>query len=129
MGELDQGEYLTLNLIFQAILRDFQIIASLQVEPERGGGAKSARQAQRSIGCDTAPALNNRINAVWGNAQGTRQGILADAQRLEELFQQNPRRDGWEEFRGSFCTSSGSQRFQPRKRLRLAIQSTSDSGH
>ncbi len=89
MGKLDQGEHLALDLVFQVILRDFQIIPGLQVEPELGGGAESTRQAQGGIGCDTAPALNDGIDAVWGNPQGTRQGVLADAQRLEELFQQN----------------------------------------
>ena len=89
MGALDQGEYLARDLLFQAFLGHGQVVVGLKVEPELRGGAKGARQAQSGIGGDAALALDDGVDAIRRDAQGARQGILADAQRLEELFQQD----------------------------------------
>ncbi len=89
MGALGQGKHLALDLAFQTLLGYFQVVMRLQVEPELRGGAESARQTQGGIGSDAALALNNGVDAIRRYAQGARQGVLADFQRLEEFFQQN----------------------------------------
>jgi hypothetical protein len=89
MGTLDQGQDLAFDLTFHPFAGDFQVVAGLKVEPELGGSAESACQAQGSIGGNAALALHDRVDAVGRNAQSASQGILADPQRLEELFQQD----------------------------------------
>lgn len=89
MGALDQGKHLALDLVFQALLGYFQVVACLEIDPELGGSAESTRQTQSGVGGNAALALHNGVDAIRRDAQGTRQRILADPQRFEELFQQN----------------------------------------
>ncbi len=89
MGALDQGKHFELDLVFQMLLGYFQVVVRLQVEPELRGGAESTGQTQGGIGCDAALALNDGVDAIWRDAQGARQSVLADPQRFEEFFHQN----------------------------------------
>ncbi len=52
MGTLGERKHLTLDLVFQARLGYFEVIARLEIEPELRGGAEGACQTKGGIGRD-----------------------------------------------------------------------------
>jgi hypothetical protein len=55
---------LALNLRFELVARDLQVIVLLHAEPELGRCTKVARQPERRLSRDAAPAFNNLRDAI-----------------------------------------------------------------
>lgn len=73
----------------QCAPRLLQIVVGLQAHPEALAGAERGRQPDRAVGADAALAQHALVDAAWRHARGARQGVLADAQRGQELLQQD----------------------------------------
>ncbi len=61
----------------------------LDAGPEFDGGSKIPGETKCGIGADAAPAAAYFTDPHGRNADVLGQSILADAHRLQELFQQN----------------------------------------
>ena len=63
-----------------------QIVRRLKVEPELGRRVEVARQAQRGIGGDAAPAVHDLSHASGRNAQLERQPVHTHAERFQVIL-------------------------------------------
>ena len=75
----EDHRHFPLQAIGRIILLDFQITASLEIEPEPLGQAKVPGQAQRRVRTDGPLALHDLVDAARGNADVLGKPILADA--------------------------------------------------
>lgn len=64
----------------------FQIIVRLRTDPQLFRHAEGARQAQGRVGRDGALAEHDLVDSAQRDADGARQRVLADVQRVEKLF-------------------------------------------
>jgi len=67
----------------------FQVVVGLQAEPETLAGAERGGTPDRAVGADAALAKHDFVDAARRHAGGTRQCVLADAQRDQEFLQQD----------------------------------------
>jgi hypothetical protein len=79
----------TVDALAELGFGDFEVIADLQAQPDRGAGAEVARQAHGGIDRDGSLAMNDLADANRRNAKIVCQAILAQAERFHEVFQQN----------------------------------------
>lgn len=70
-------------------MRLFQLVIGLQAQPEALGRAQRGSQAYGGVGSDAALAQHDLVDAARRYIGGPRQCVLADAHRLEKLFEQN----------------------------------------
>jgi hypothetical protein len=66
-----------------------QIIVHLQAEKEAFRQAEIAREPKVSVGSNISLAQHDLVDAARRDVNGTRQRVLAEAHRLEELFEQD----------------------------------------
>ncbi len=81
--------YFPLNAGSRARLRGFEIVARLQTKPDARRCAKVARETQGSIGGDGALAAHDLADPHRRYADARRHAVLAEAERLHEIFQQD----------------------------------------
>ncbi len=86
-----------------------EVVARLKVHPESIGGAEGSCQSKRGVRADAPFAVNNFVDPPWGHRNCLSKAVLADAQRVEELFEQHfSGVDGF--VCGGHCVSSRLQR-------------------
>jgi len=84
-----QNRYFLCQAIAQNVLLLFEVKPRLEVEPKSLSSTKVARQAQRSIGCDSSGAMNNLVDAARRDADVLSHSILRHSHRLEEVVKQD----------------------------------------
>ncbi len=77
------------DAIAQAILLNFQIISRLHVQPDPIGSLEVPRQSQGGIGRDGPSAVDDLVDASRWHAKVFREAVLADAQWLNKVFEQD----------------------------------------
>lgn len=75
--------------ITEAILLNFQIKSRLQVQPEPVASPEVPRQSQGGIGRDGPSTVDDLVDASKRYAKVFREAVLADAQWLEKVFEQD----------------------------------------
>lgn len=80
---------LALDLRFELIARNLQVIILMHAEPEFGRSAEIARESERRLARDTASALYDLRDPVGRNMQLFGELVHAHAEWLEKFFQQN----------------------------------------
>lgn len=73
----------------EVFLRHLHVVVRLQVEPELRLHVEETAEAQGGVRSDGAAAMDDLVDPPWRNADVLGQPVLADAQRLQELRQQN----------------------------------------
>src|SRR6185295_2375649 len=66
-----------------------QVVVHLQAKKESFRETEIAREPKVGIGGDVSLAQNNFVDAAWRHMNGTRQPVLAEPHRLEELLKQD----------------------------------------
>src|SRR5579863_8144344 len=84
-----EGFHLALNGLMQFHSRFREIVLLLKIHPELRAVAEEARQAERGVGSDGAPAMNDVSNPRRRNSNPHRQSVLTDAERDKEFFAQH----------------------------------------
>jgi len=92
----------------QAVFLDFEIVSSLQVEPESVAGPEEPGESKRCIRGDSAPAVHDPIDAARRNADVFSHAVPAYAHGGQELLQQNLARMARGEFLSHQFSPSGS---------------------
>lgn len=77
------------DLLFQGLLRRFQVVGILQVQPALCIAAEIAGKPQGGVGTDAPLFTHDVVDARCGYMQGDRQGIGRHTQRNQILFTQN----------------------------------------
>src|SRR5438067_1690991 len=72
-----------------ALQGQVQVPVCLQAHPELRRGIEQPREPERGIGADAALAEDDLVQAVQRNTEAARSVSLADAERLQELFEQD----------------------------------------
>jgi hypothetical protein len=73
----------------EPVFLDLQVVAGLQVYPESLGGAEVPGQPQRGVCGDAALAVDDLVDPPGRDIYRLGQPVLANAQRREELLQQD----------------------------------------
>jgi hypothetical protein len=73
----------------EPVFLDLQVVAGLQVYPESLGGAEVPGQPQRGVCGDAALAVDDLVDPPGRDIYRLGQLVLANAQRREELLQQD----------------------------------------
>ena len=77
------------------ILRNFEIVGGLQIQPETGAGVEVSSQPQRRIRSYTAPLVDNFGNSRYRDAEIESQPVHAELERFHELGAENLARMDW----------------------------------
>src|SRR5438270_4107723 len=72
-----------------ALQGQVQVPICLQPHPELRRGIEQTRQPESGIGADAALAEDDLVQAVQRNTEAARSVSLADAERLQEFFEQD----------------------------------------
>ena len=81
--------HFSLNPITKSILLNFQIIASLHVEPEAVSGTEVSGQSEGCISSDGPSAVDDLVDPSRRYTEIFCKAILANAEWLQKIFQQD----------------------------------------
>jgi hypothetical protein len=84
-----RGTNFPFNYAGELVVRNFQIVRGLKIQPKSRAGVEVPSQAQSSIRSNAAALMDDLGNARHWDAQIKRQPIHAQTQRLHELRTQN----------------------------------------
>ena len=62
---------------------------ALQIQPRLRISPEISSKPQRGIGRDRPLAVNNLVDSPWRNTDSLGQRVLAEPQRMHEIFQQD----------------------------------------
>ena len=62
---------------------NFEVVVSLQIDPETVGGAEGSGQPQGGVGADRPLAVNDFIDPARWHVDDLGQAVLTDGQRAE----------------------------------------------
>jgi hypothetical protein len=82
------GDFL-LEAISKAILLDFEVVVSLEVDPEPLGSAEIPRQAESGVSGHRPSTMNDFVDAPWRDTDVLSQAVLGDAHRLKEFLKED----------------------------------------
>src|SRR6185437_5774984 len=103
------------GLLAECAVRFLQVVVCLQAQPEALAGAEYGCKADCSVGADTALAQHDFIDAAWRHTRCAGHGVLADAERCEELLEEHfSGVDVGQFFHGVLAMVSGNRR-SPRR--------------
>jgi hypothetical protein len=68
-----------LELGRESVARDFEVVASLEVEPESFGGPEAPSEPQRGVGADAPLAVNDLVDPSRRNSDRHRQRLMGTA--------------------------------------------------
>jgi hypothetical protein len=87
------GRRVNLDLAFESIAEaislDFDIVTSLEVQPEQLAVPEEAGEAQSRIRSDPALAVDDFVDSPWRHADVLGQPVLGDSHGLQKLFQED----------------------------------------
>ena len=74
---------------------NIEVVVHLKAKPEAGGIPKEACEPKGGVSGDATPAMHDLVDPARRDVQFVAQLVLAEAERLHELFQQNLARMDW----------------------------------
>jgi len=70
----------------ESVALDFEVVASLEVQPKSLGGPEVPREAQRRVGADPTLAVDDLVDPTRWDSDRDGQLVLGDPERLQVLL-------------------------------------------
>jgi hypothetical protein len=74
------------EIFSKSLVLPFEIVSSLEIQPEASGQAEIVREAERDVGADGARPLDDFVDPPHRNTDVFRQVPNADASGREKIF-------------------------------------------